>query len=96
MTKHNLKDEAGEFLTGKTLAELEASATKLVGLGLVKEATTGGETKLDEQGNPVVTQPVVKGRVNSGDPIEGKETKELPSREEFLKQYQETHAGVFG
>lgn len=95
MTKSNLKDEAGEFLTGKTLAELEASAAKLVGLGLVKEATTGGETKVDDQGNPIVTQPEVKHRVNPGDP-NGGNNKELPSVEDFVKDYNSKHAGVFG
>lgn len=94
MTDKKLKPEAAEFLTGKTVAELNASADKLVALGLVVE-TTDGEKQVDEKGNPVVTQPEVKHRVNSGDP-KGKDDKELPSREEFLKQYNEQHVGVFG
>lgn len=95
MTKHNLKDEAGEFLTGKTLAELEASATKLVGLGLIKEAA-GAETKVDEQGNPLVTQPEVKHRVNPGDPQGGGGGGTELSVEDFVKQYNEQHSSVLG
>lgn len=90
----NLKPEAAEFLTGKTAAELNASADKLVALGLVKETAAAVETKLDDQGNPIVTQPVVKERHNSGDPRDG-DQKDLPSVDDFLKSYDESHQSVF-
>ena len=96
MTGANLKPEAAEFLIGKTEAELKASADKLVALGLVKEATTAVETpKLDAEGNPIVGQPVIKERNNSGDPLKPGD-KTLPSREEFVKAYDASHGSVFG
>lgn len=95
MTTNNIDPKAAEFLVGKTKAELDASAAKLVELGLVKKSTTDGETpKLDEQGNPIVTQPVVKERHNSGDP-KGDGDKELPTVDDFLKSYDESHQSVF-
>ena len=95
MTEANLKPEAAEFLTGKTAAELKASADKLVALGLVKEAAPAETPQVDAEGNPITTQPVVKTRHNAGDP-KGPDDKTLPTQEEFLKEYTAEKAGIFG
>lgn len=95
MTSSNLKPEAAEFLVGKTKAELDASAAKLVALGLVKEATGAETPKVDAEGNPIKTQPVVKTRNNPGDP-KGDDEKTLPTQAEFLKEYNAEKAGIFG
>lgn len=95
ITAKELDPKASKFLKGTTQAELEASADELLELGLGKKSEPGEkEGKVDEQGNPIVTQPVVKTRTNSGDPAGGA-PKELPSQEEFLKRYDADNASVF-
>lgn len=94
ITSKKLKPEAAEFLKGATEAELEASADKLLELGLgEKSGTDGKEGKVDDQGNPITTQPVVKNRINSGDP-QGGSPKEL-SVDDFVKSFEEQSAGPF-
>lgn len=87
-TAANLKDEALEFLNGSTEAELKASADKLVAMGLVKSTET--QVKVDEQGNPLSTQPVVKERNNPGDPAP--KTTQETSVEDFLKDFEGQNA----
>lgn len=99
LTDAKLKPEAAEFLTGKTMAELKASADKLVALGLVVETTNGESSespKLDAAGNPIVGQPtVVKERKNAGDPLEGGGAGAV-SVDDFVKDFESTHGSVFG
>lgn len=97
-TDANLAPEALEFLTGKTVAELKASADKLVGLGLVRktDAENSETPKLDAQGNPVVGQPLTpKERNNAGDPLEGGGAGAV-SVDDFVKDFESTHGSVFG
>lgn len=86
LTQHKIKPEAHSLLTGKTLAEMTASAEQLVALGLVEKPTTdngGGEGDGAGQGNPLDTTP--KPRLNPGDPKpdEGGEM----SQEDFAARY---------
>ena len=86
LTQHKIKPEAHSLLTGKTLAEMTASAEQLVALGLVEKAATdngGGDGAGAGQGNPLDTTP--KQRLNPGDPKpdEGGEM----SVEDFAKRY---------
>ena len=96
MTANKLLPEAEEFLKGTTKAELDASAAKLVTLGLVQKDTTDGEkeTKVDKDGNPIQTAPVVKERSNPGDP--NPQATPDTSVDDFVKDFESTHGSVFG
>lgn len=95
MADAKLKPEAEEFLVGKTLAELKASADKLVTLGLTVETTDGEQAKVDKDGNPIQTAPVVKERQNPGDPLEGGGAGTL-TVDEFVKDFELSNGSVFG
>jgi hypothetical protein len=89
LTQHKIKPEAHSLLTGKTLAEMTASAEQLVALGLVEKAATdngGGDGAGAGQGNPLDTTP--RQRLNPGDPnpSEGGEM----SVDDFVKQAEST------
>ena len=90
LTQHKIRPEAHSLLTGKTAAELEASAEQLVALGLVvAEGSTGdGSNGAGAgQGNPLDTSP--RPRLNPGDPKPDDAGGDL-SVDDFVKQVEST------
>jgi hypothetical protein len=87
LTQHKIKPEAHALLTGKTLAEMTASAEQLVALGLVEKAAAGagGSEGTGGEGNPLQTAPVH--RLNPGDPNPGGEGDGDISVDDFAKRY---------
>lgn len=88
---HKIKPEAADLLLGKTKAELEASALRLVGLGLVIETTDEGKNQqVDEGGNPLETKP--RQRHNAGDPLDDGDSGKDVTPADFVKSFE---AGSF-
>jgi len=86
LTANKIDPKAHDLLTGKTLDEMNASAAKLVELGLVVKESASTEGKGGEgegEGNPLNTTP--RTRLNPGDP-KPDEGGEL-SVDDFVKRY---------